>query len=46
MHLGKDTSTTSEDAVVDRMETDGQNEVSESQDKEQDEDAQPIQQVV
>ncbi|URE18551.1 U2 small nuclear ribonucleoprotein [Musa troglodytarum] len=45
MNLGKETTTASGDAVVDGMDTDDQNEVTEAQDQEQNEEAQPIEQV-
>ncbi|URE19209.1 Cyclin, C-terminal domain [Musa troglodytarum] len=45
MNLGKETTTASGDAAVDGMDTDDQNEVTEAQDQEQNEEAQPIEQT-
>lgn len=45
MNLGKEATTASRDAVVDGMDTDDQNEVTEAQEQEQNEEAQPIEQV-
>lgn len=45
MNLGKEATTASGDAVVDGMDTDDQNEVTEAQEQEQNEEAQPIEQV-